>query len=76
MLVYDVTSRESFNNINKWINDMDKYGDINVVKILVGNKSDSKSRVVSTQEGEKFAAQCGLPFFETSALNGSHVGDV
>lgn len=46
MLIYDVTNRESFNNINRWMKDISKYGDSNVIKMLIGNKSDSADRVL------------------------------
>ena len=36
--------------------------------VLIGNKSDSKNRVISTKEGADLAKSYNIPFFETSAL--------
>ena len=44
--------------------------------MLIGNKSDlEQDRVVSLDEGEKFARMNGLMFMETSALNGNNVDE-
>ena len=49
-------------------------GEENVVKILVGNKSDLEaSRQVSTEEALMFAKQNNIGYVETSALNGNNV---
>ena len=40
MVVYDVTDKESFEGIKSWIGEIEKYAQENVIKILVGNKSD------------------------------------
>lgn len=40
ILVYDITDRQSFKDIENWLAEVDKYGNENVVKLLVGNKSD------------------------------------
>ena len=40
MIVYDITERRSFEEIDNWLAEVDKYADENVVKLLVGNKSD------------------------------------
>lgn len=49
-VVYDVTDQESFNNVKQWLNEIDRYANENVNKLLVGNKSDLTSkRVVDYQ---------------------------
>ena len=49
ILVYDITDRQSFKDIETWLAEVDKYGNENVVKLLVGNKSDLEaSRQVKT----------------------------
>ncbi|KAL3923091.1 MAG: hypothetical protein SGPRY_004333, partial [Prymnesium sp.] len=40
IVVYDVTSLDSFNNVKRWLTEIDKYARENVNKLLVGNKSD------------------------------------
>ena len=68
ILVYDVTSRESFEALPRWYNELETYVSSSVVKILVGNKVDKEfSRQVSTADGEAFAARMGSLFIETSA---------
>lgn len=53
---------------------MTAHSDMNVVTILVGNKSDLKdAREVSTAEGKALAEAQGLFFMETSALDSSNV---
>ena len=49
-VVYDVTDQESFNNVKQWLNEIDRYANENVNKLLVGNKSDlTAKKVVDTQ---------------------------
>ena len=68
MLVYDVTDRRSFESIRKWIGLIQQCADVHVNKILIGNKCDMlDEKVVSTDEGQKLAAEFGIPFRECSA---------
>lgn len=48
----------------------------NVVKVLVGNKSDIEDRQVSYDEGSQLASSLGISFFETSAKTGANIEDV
>jgi Ras-related protein Rab-8A len=48
----------------------------NVVKVIVGNKSDLPNRVISTEKGEELANSFGLDFFETSAKTGNNISDL
>ena len=38
IVVFDVTDQESFNNVKQWLNEIDRYANENVNKLLVGNK--------------------------------------
>ncbi len=40
IVVYDITSRQSFQSVNKWIEDAKNLRDDDVLLVLVGNKSD------------------------------------
>jgi len=74
--VYDVTDQESFNNVKQWLNEIDRYANENVNKLLVGNKSDLTSKkVVDHATAKAFADEIGIPFLETSAKNSTNVGE-
>jgi Ras-related protein Rab-8A len=67
LLVYDITNTESFEAIKQWMNTIDDEGYSDIPKIIVGNKSDKTSRVVSKEMGESIAKEYGAEFYETSA---------
>ena len=80
IIVYDVTSSQSFYNVEHWINDMNAYNQ-NVYKVLVGNKNDdpngsSTSKIIETKEAQRLANQMNLPLFETSAKEDINVKEV
>ena len=73
LIVYDVTSKKSFENVTTWVECVDKFAKTNVLRILVGNKTDlEEKRVISKEEGKKLAEENGLKFYEISAktMNG------
>ena len=76
ILVYDVTNRSSFENIDKnWYREIKKASP-DIVLILVGNKIDLESkRVVSRDEGEALAQNLTLTYIETSAKTGENIDD-
>ena len=68
LLVYDVTNRESYLGLDKWLDEINAYADQAVEVILIGNKDDLVSeREVSTEEGENYSKKNKLTFYETSA---------
>ncbi|XP_021349357.1 GTP-binding protein YPTC1-like [Mizuhopecten yessoensis] len=74
MLVYDVTDMESFQHVETWIKEVDRYGSCDHNMILVGNKSDlSGKRVVTYEKGKEFAEKLGISFMETSAKSSTNV---
>ncbi|KYR01237.1 Rab GTPase [Tieghemostelium lacteum] len=76
MIVYDITRRESFENLASWLSDCRKFSSSDVVIALVGNKCDLEAnRQVSIQEAQDFSKEHGLIFFETSAKTGQNVDD-
>ena len=84
VVVYDITNRESFDNMTRWLVEAFKYsGEIPPTAIL-GNKSDLRdsdeySEFIQSEEGQAFAnlftEKLGVPsfFFETSAKNGENI---
>ena len=74
ILVYDITRKSTFENIDKWIPDLKKNGDDDIIMILVGNKSDLEDqRQVSEEEGKEKAQNYKIAFLETSAFNGNNI---
>ena len=68
LVVYDITNRESFEHLNSWLIEIEKNGNRNVYKILIGNKADLEDRRnIQKEEGKEFADINGMDFFETSA---------
>ena len=76
LVVYDITDRDSFENLNSWLIEIEKNANKNVYKLLIGNKSDLEDkRKVTYQEGKDFATSNGMQFIETSAKTDSKVKD-
>jgi small GTP-binding protein len=68
ILMYDITSQVSFNNIKNWVSQIKENTSDKVKIVLVGNKCDIENqRKIPTEEGEKLAKEYSLKFFETSA---------
>ncbi|KAG9511023.1 Ras-related protein Rab-10, partial [Fragariocoptes setiger] len=74
MLVYDITNAKSFDNIQKWLRNIDEHANEDVVKMIVGNKCDMEDRRIITKEkGEAIAREHGIRFMETSASSNINV---
>lgn len=75
LVVYDITSKESLLNCDRWMNDVKMHSGHDIPNILLGNKCDKLSgRSVSTSDGERFALQHNMmTFIETSAKDGRNV---
>ncbi|KAL3512182.1 hypothetical protein ACH5RR_024899 [Cinchona calisaya] len=76
LLVYDITRRETFQHLKKWLYELREFGSSEMVVVLVGNKSDlGNSREVNLEDGQSFAQLEGLLFLETSAKENLNVED-
>jgi len=74
IMVYDITDKQSFRDIDNWLAEVEKHASENVNKLLVGNKCDlEQNRQVSFEEGKAYAEQLGIKFIETSAKNSVNV---
>ncbi|KAF9366582.1 Ras- protein Rab-11A [Mortierella sp. NVP85] len=74
LLVYDIAKHQTYENVGRWLKELRDHADTNIVIMLVGNKSDLRHlRAVPTDEAKQFAAENGLSFIETSALDASNV---
>ncbi|XP_059489171.1 ras-related protein Rab-10 [Neocloeon triangulifer] len=68
MLVYDVANEKSFDNIVKWLRNIDEHANEDVEKMILGNKCDMEDkRQVAKERGEAIAREHGVRFMETSA---------
>jgi Ras-related protein Rab-2A len=77
LVVYDVTSRASFQSLPEWIDLIRKSAGPNVRFLIMGNKCDYHGMwAVSKDEGEKFAKAHNALFTETSGRDGTNVIDV
>ena len=74
LLVYDITRRETFEHIKSWLEDAQSYSNVPITLTLVGNKCDLEDkRQISREEGEAFARENNLLFFESSAKSAANV---
>ena len=76
ILIYDVTSIQTYENIKTWVSQIREEASSNVVIYIVGNKIDmEEERKVSKEEGKNLADELGFPFVETSAKTGINVNE-
>ena len=74
LLVYDITRRDTFKHLSRWLDEARQHSQSNMVIMLIGNKNDLEHRrAVSFEEGKAFAAEHGLIFMETSAKTAYNV---
>ena len=76
LLLYDVTNRDSFKNLENWLIEIEKNSSEKVLKILLGNKCDlNDDREIQPDEGRAFADRNGMEFMETSAKMNTNVNE-
>ena len=74
LLIYDVTNRDSFKNLESWLIEIEQNSSENVLKVLIGNKNDLvDDKEIKTEEGQAFANRNGMQFIETSAKENTNV---
>ena len=76
LLLYDITDKDSFKNLNNWLIEIERNASKNVLRILIGNKCDLEDkREISFNQGKEFADTYGLKFIETSAKKNLNVNE-
>ncbi|XP_069676521.1 ras-related protein Rab-8B-like [Periplaneta americana] len=76
LLMYDVTSLDSFNHLSYWLRNIQENAAPDVVKVLAGNKCDATTqRAVDAERGEKLAENFDMPFFEVSCKQDINIED-
>jgi Ras-related protein Rab-1A len=74
IMVYDVTTAESFDHVEEWLSEVDRYANESTSKLLVGNKADLiEEKQVPEETAQSFADKLGIPFLETSAKTATNV---
>ena len=74
LIVYDVTNKQTFKNIEYWLGEVDKHAKKDLAMMLIGNKCDmEESREVAAVEGKEMAEKLGMKFLETSAKDKTNV---
>ncbi len=68
LVVFDVTNRSSFQNLDSWLSDIKSYGSQGSVVIVLANKIDKiEERQITTEEGREFCLKYSVPYYEVSA---------
>jgi Ras-related protein Rab-1A len=74
IVVYDVTNRSSFEEVDIWMSYINEFATKDACKLIIGNKCDIEDKVViSYDEGKALADRFGVPFIETSAKSGLNI---
>ena len=78
ILVYSIDNKESFEHLEKWMDDIKKNADKDIRILLVGNKLDKiEDRLISSYEVEKFTDDHKIDdFFEASAKEGTNTKEI
>jgi Ras-related protein Rab-1A len=74
LVVYAINDPTSFQNCTQWLAEVKRYAqNPDVIRILVGNKTDSGEQTVAADAAKAFATSNGMSFFETSAKTNTNV---
>jgi len=74
LIVFDVTNKASFENVRKWLDDVDRHASQGIIKILVGNKVDlAHKRVIDYHTAKELADRLNMQYMETSAKESTNV---
>jgi len=77
LVVYDITSAESFTGAKTWIEELQRQGSADIVIGLAGNKMDLETkREVPKEEAKAYAQENGCIFYETSAKTGENINHI
>ena len=77
IIAFDLTNKESFENVRKWYAIINKVALPKIILILVGNKVDlNDERQVSIEEGMNLAKELGVYYMETSAKTNENIGEL
>eukprot|EP00826_Nyctotherus_ovalis_P019779 TRINITY_DN16145_c0_g1_i3.p2 TRINITY_DN16145_c0_g1~~TRINITY_DN16145_c0_g1_i3.p2 ORF type:complete len:197 (-),score=27.84 TRINITY_DN16145_c0_g1_i3:137-727(-) len=75
MFVFDVGSRQSFTDINRWVEKAEQHASCNAMRYLIANKVDIDKREVTQEEGMALAVKYDMKYFEVSAKTGFNINE-
>ena len=76
-MAFDITNRESFDNLKRWVSEIDKYSDPNVSIILIGTKLDlQKDRKIYYEEASNYAESLKVNYYEVSSKDNVNIEEV
>ncbi|EDR30172.1 hypothetical protein, conserved [Entamoeba dispar SAW760] len=77
IVVFDISDRTTYESVKGWLKDVGYYAPKDIIKYLVGNKTDlAANRIVSSQEAEDLAKREGFEYIETSAKSNNNVDEL
>jgi small GTP-binding protein len=77
IVVFDLTSIKSFENIENWFKEIDEKGPPITTKFLIGNKSDLvKDRKIDKEIANEIAERNDATYFECSAKNNNFIEEM
>jgi small GTP-binding protein len=76
LVVYDVTNRQSFEDIEEWISAFSEVAEPGALIVLIGNKSDILPHAVLADEAKQWASAQGMEWFQTSAKTGEGIREM
>ena len=78
LVCYDITSKNSFDDVDNWLQVLNEKGPEGVLVALAGNKADLELlRAVKYDTAAEYAKMCNIKiFYETSALNGQNIDQI
>ena len=75
-IVFDLTKRQTYEHVQKWMNDINRFAKENVLKLIIGNKSDLTNEVkVSYEEVRALASQMKATYFSVSAKKNENINE-
>jgi len=76
-IVYSVDDKESFDHVEKWVGEVNRYvTNKNVPRVLLANKDDLESHVITSEQGQNYASSHNMRFLETSAKTDKNLTEI
>ena len=76
VIVFDLTKRQTYEHVQKWMNDINRFAKENVLKLIIGNKSDLTNEIqVSYEEVRALASQMKATYFSVSAKKNENINE-